>query len=231
MSSARFSARIIQYAAVLCPLCGTRPAKRACPALGHQICAVCCATKRLTEIHCPNDCAYLAASREHPAATVVRRQQRDAAFVMHLARDFSERQSQLFLLVTAYLVRGDGSRRDRDTLADTAVIDADVAEAMRALASTYETSVRGVIYEHRPASLPAQRLVAGLKPLLDEAGKSGGTSFERDVAVVLRRVEEGITKSADTRAFLDLLGRVFAPPAGGADAAEPGGDTSRLIVP
>lgn len=169
----------------------------------------------------------------------MRRQQRDAAFVMQLARDFSERQSQLFLLVTAYLVRGDGAApragydrtRPVPAIADVPVIDADVADAMRALASTYETSVRGVIYEHRPASLPAQRLAAGLKPLLDEAGKSGGTSFERDVAVVLRRIEEGITKSADTRAFLDLLGRVFAPPAGEGDAAEPGGETPRLIVP
>ena len=39
------------------------------------------------------------------------------------------------------------------------LIDDDVAEAMAALAATFETASRGVIYEHRPASLPAERLV------------------------------------------------------------------------
>ena len=48
---------------MLCPLCGKRNARRACPALGHLICAVCCGTKRLTEIACPSDCGYLATAR------------------------------------------------------------------------------------------------------------------------------------------------------------------------
>ncbi len=51
-----------------CPLCSQRKARRACPALGHQICAVCCGTKRLTQIPCPSDCVYLASAREHPPA-------------------------------------------------------------------------------------------------------------------------------------------------------------------
>ena len=39
---------------MLCSLCGQRRAKRACPALGQQIWPVCCATKRLVEIRCPD---------------------------------------------------------------------------------------------------------------------------------------------------------------------------------
>ena len=186
---------------------------------------MCCATKRLTEIKCPSDCAYLAAAREHPAATVVRRQQRDAAFVMQFARDFNERQSQLFLLVTTFLVRYQPPELQQ-------LIDDDVADAMRALASTYETAVRGVIYDHRPASLPAQRVVSSLKPLLADAGKNGGTAFERDAAVVLRRIEQAVGDAGggNRRAFLDLLGRVFTPPDGdAAPAAVP--DEPRLIVP
>src|ERR1700704_4766830 len=56
--------------AVVCPLCGQRKARRGCPALDKQICAVCCGTKRLVQIECPPDCAYLAVAREHrpPAA-------------------------------------------------------------------------------------------------------------------------------------------------------------------
>ena len=61
----------------ICPLCGVRKAKRDCPALGQRICAVCCATKRLKEINCPDTCVYLASARSHPAAIVQRRQERD----------------------------------------------------------------------------------------------------------------------------------------------------------
>src|SRR5207247_6809666 len=46
--------------AVLCPLCGTRRARRGCPALSQQICAICCGTKRLVQIQCPSDCTWLA---------------------------------------------------------------------------------------------------------------------------------------------------------------------------
>ena len=160
------------------------------------------------QIACPSDCAWLASAREHPAAVVVRQQQRDFGRFVSLMRDFSERQSQIFLLVSTFLVRYEAP-------ALQPLIDADVAEAMTALAATFETASRGVIYEHRPASLPAERLVAGLKPLLAEAGKGGGTPFERDAAGVLRRVEDAVREArADApdnrRAFLDLLARIVS---------------------
>jgi len=149
---------------------------------------------------------------------------------MEFVRDFSDRQSQLFVMIATFLVR---------TAADAAslqtVIDDDVAEAMRSLASTYETAVRGVIYEHRPSSLPAQRLVSGLKPLLDEAGRSGGTAFERDAAVVMRRLEHAVdeVRGADParrRILLEMLERVFSK-AAQREAAEAPAEASRLIVP
>ena len=65
-----------------CPLCSTRPAKRRCPALHQDICAVCCGTKRLVEIRCPDDCAYLASARRHPAATVQRQHELDVALLL-----------------------------------------------------------------------------------------------------------------------------------------------------
>lgn len=112
-------------------------------------------------------------------------------------------------------------RAAADASALQPLIDADVADATESLAATYETAVRGVIYEHRPASLPAQRVVAGLKPLLDEAGKTGGTAFERDAAVVLRRLQRAAADvqaadahddTANRRAFLQLLERIFSKP-------------------
>jgi hypothetical protein len=182
------------------------------------------------QIHCPSDCAYLTAAREHPSAAAVRQQQRDVGFVMEFLRDFSERQSSLFGRIATFLVRYQSPELQP-------LIDDDVAEAMRALASTYETSIRGVIYEHRPASLPAQRIVAALKPLLDDFGKSSGTAFERDAAVVMRRMEKGVDDvrtfdQENPRAFLELLRRLIAQDAAAkAERQEQEPPPSRLITP
>jgi hypothetical protein len=214
---------------VLCPLCGQRKARRACPALGKHICAVCCGTKRLVEIQCRDDCVYLASAREHPAAATIRRQQHEVSMLLQVMRDLSERQSQLFFVVGSFLVRYQAPELQP-------LIDTDVAEAASAMAATLETSSRGVIYEHRPASLPAERLMAALKPVLNQAGSRGGTAFERDAAVVMRRVEEAARAMrsegpSDRRAFLDLLARVLrqAQPADGPAAAQ--SEAPRLIVP
>ena len=211
---------------MLCPLCGTRRARRACPALARDICSVCCGTKRLVQIQCPSDCTWLATAREHPAAIVVRQQQRDVALLVQFMRDFSERQSQVLFLVSTFLVQYKPPELQP-------VIDDDVAAAAAAMAATFETATRGVIYEHRPASLPAERLASALKPVLADAGKGLGSSFDRDAAVVLRRIEEAVrdvraTDQQNRRAFLDLLGRVIVntPPDGAAAPEEP-----RLIVP
>jgi hypothetical protein len=212
---------------MVCPLCGQRRARRTCPAIGYQICAVCCGTKRLTEIHCPSDCVYLAAAREHPPAAAVRQQQRDVALLVGAIRDLSQRQSELFLVVSTFLTR---YRPEFQVL-----LDEDVAEAAGAIAATYETASRGVIYDHRPASLPAERLVTALKPLVTEAGQAGGSTFERDAAAVFRQLAAavaavGALEPANRRAFIDLLGRTVAsrhnePIHEGAAAA------TRLIVP
>jgi hypothetical protein len=147
-------------------------------------------------------------------------------------RDFDQRQSQLFLLINSFLLRYQAPELQP-------LVDDDVAEAMGALAATYETAARGLIYEHRPASLPAERLVTALKPILAKAGEGGGSAFERDVAVVLRRAEEAVhevraTDPENRRAFVEFLPRVVIrrpdadqePPIG-PESAGP----SRLIIP
>ena len=212
---------------MLCPLCGVRRARRGCPALDKQICAVCCGTKRLVQIQCPSDCTWLASAREHPPAVAVRRHQRDLAVVVQATRDFNDRQSQIFVLIATFLLRY--APPDLH-----GVIDDDVAEAAAALASTFETAARGVIYEHRPPSLPAERLATELRQMLAEAGKGAPSSFDRDAGVVLRRLEEAVrdvraTDHENSRAFLDVLTRVM--PKGRAAAPEEAGEASRLIVP
>lgn len=215
--------------AVKCPLCGQRKARRACPALAQQICAVCCGTKRLTEIQCPSDCGYLAVARDHPAAATARQQQLDVELLLQFVRDFSQRQSQLFAMTLTFLVRYQPPELQP-------LIDDDVVEAAAALAATFETASRGVIYEHRPTSHAGERLAAALKPLLNEAGQHGGTAFERDAAVVMRRVEEAVgalraLAPDNRRAFVELLGRTIRRGGPAEDEKAQPPDPPRLILP
>lgn len=210
-----------------CPLCGAGKARRNCPALGQQICSVCCGTKRQVEVRCPADCPYLASAHQHPPAVTRRQHEQDLSVLVQLMRGLTERQSRLLLGMTTFLA---GLRPD-DLQAP---IDQDVADAASALAATLETSAKGVIYDHRPASRPAERLAASLRGFLAEVGgQGGGAAFERDAAVVLRRLGEAAGKLAgsdreDRRPFLDLAGRLAA---GREPSGAPREPSSRLIVP
>src|SRR5512134_2264040 len=134
-----------------CPVCNQRKGRRACPALGQTICTVCCGTKRLVEIDCPSDCPHLAAAREHPAAVVRKQQEVDVAALLPSMAGLTERQHQLFFLFQSVIARSkpDGLAR---------LTDEDVAEAASACAATIETAAKGVLYEHTPTTLPAQKL-------------------------------------------------------------------------
>lgn len=201
---------------MVCPLCNHRKARRSCPALNQTICPVCCGTKRLVEIKCPSDCVYLASAREHPAAVVRRQQERDVMTVLPTLQGLSERQYQLFLLIQELIARHvpEGFAR---------LIDDDVAEAAGAVAATLETSARGVIYEHVPQSLAAQRLAGEIKSFIAEIGEKAGTVFEREAAAVLRSIEKG---ARDTRKQAGALPQ--AP--GVASSSRDGGDTAYLQV-
>jgi hypothetical protein len=146
-----------------------------------------------------------------------------------LLRDLNGRQSHLFFLIATFLLRYEPAQLP-------ALIDEDVAASAAALAGTYETALRGVIYEHRPASLPAARLADALDAMLADARKLAPALFERDAAVVLRRIEECAHSlgppgpSGGTRAFFQLLARVIRQ----TDSPDPDSAASeapRLIVP
>jgi hypothetical protein len=182
------------------------------------------------QIQCPGDCPYLAAARDHPSAAAVRRQQRDEELLAQCMRDLSERQARLFFVISTFLHQYEPPELQP-------LIDDDVADAAAALAGTFETAVRGVIYEHRPAAPPADRLATALRPVLEEAGKHAGSAFDRDAAVVLRRIEAAARqlRGADPssrRPYLDVLGRVLSAPQapGAGDLAAPPPEP-RLIVP
>jgi hypothetical protein len=213
-----------------CPVCGQRKGRRSCPALRQTICSVCCGTKRLVEIACPDDCPHLTTAREHPAAIVKRQQQEDVALLLPGIRHLTERQYQLFFLFHTAIARHKPEGFSR-------LIDDDVADAAGAMAATLETSARGVIYEHKAQSLTAQRLTAELTAFLAEIKSQGAQIHDGEVAIVLRAIEEG---AKDTRrtpgvadgdtAYLALMGRLLhvrktAP------TSEPSTPQSSLILP
>jgi hypothetical protein len=154
--------------------------------------------------------------------------------VSHVIRDLSDQQSRLFFTLNTFLAahQGDGLQ---------SLVDDDVGEAMDALAATYETAARGVIYEHQPASRPAERLVRDVRPLLAEARHGLPSSFEAGAAVVLRRIAESVrelrqVESHNRCAYLDLARTVVrltdeATRAGDFDSETDRPDAPRLIVP
>ncbi len=193
---------------------------------------MCCGTKRLTEISCPPDCPFLASSRAHPPASVRRQHQRDAASVTPMLEGLDERQQQLcWLVLQPVLAFNDPF---------LALTDADVAEAAAALAATYETAGKGLIYEHRAGSLVGQRLGAEIKRVLGEAGIDSSRALERDAVLVLRRIEAaaraaGRQNPGDPASLLGAIRRVSQEAAREARAAgrpsAPAGGAPGLIVP
>jgi hypothetical protein len=190
-----------------CPLCQRRKAKRACPAVGEDICAVCCGTKRIVEISCPATCVYLEHAHRHPAAAVKRQQDADLVVLMTALGRVSEPQLQLFFVLQTAILRFKPEGFSH-------VTDTDVAEAAGALAASLETAGRGVLYEHQSSSVVAEALRRELKTLLEHVGRGGGSRFDREAAEVLRGIERGarhetLGAGAGPRDYLSLVARVL----------------------
>ncbi len=185
------------------------------------------------EITCPADCRYLRSSHDHPPAVVQRQQERDLQFLVPLLGGLTERQQQIAFLLQAFLR---SERPDPPLLSDS-----DVEQAAKAMAETFETVSRGIVYEHRASSLPAQRLATNLKELIDGHRREGARLPDTDVAIALRRIEIAAREAQTAlgggpNAYLTLLERVLRPrdTAEAADSdhgAAPPGPSSRLIVP
>jgi hypothetical protein len=192
---------------------------------------VCCGSKRLIEIRCPDDCAYLASARRHPPAMAQRQHELDVALMLPAMAGFTDRQSRFFFLFQSLLVR-----HREDPLRP--LLDADIAEAAAGAAGTLETAARGVIYQQRPASLTAQEVAAAFQQAFDEvAEQTQGprTPLERDAARALRGIEEAARRVGplvgDPRTgLLALVRRLMGRPGTAASEGEPPAGGSGLVV-
>lgn len=169
---------------------------------------MCCGTKRITEIDCPKDCAYLQSANAHPPAIVQRQQQRDLRFLLPVFRGLTERQHEILFLLQTFLVAGNHNVQS--------ISDSDIEEAARALAQTYETADRGIVYEHTATGVNAQRLALELKSMLQSKQSEGLQLSDRDLAAAFRRLEiaakdaeNAVTDDQNDRAYLELLKRIL----------------------
>lgn len=134
----------------------------------------------------------------------------------------SQTQLQLFFLINTFFLRPQG-----DGLAG--LIDSEVADAAQAVAATFETASRGVIFEHQARTPGGQRLATELLGWLREAGKGGGSRFERDVAEVVGGIQRAATPPAGTAAgprdYLERVARVLG------ETAPASAQSGSLVIP
>src|SRR5436190_12898073 len=135
---------------MLCKICETRRPKRACPAVGADICSQCCGREREVTLNCPLDCVYLQEARKHERPADVN----PAEFPNQ-----DIRVSEAFLRENETLVVAMGRAVLQAGLETAGAVDSDVAEALAALIRTYRTLESGLYYETRPDNMVAAELV------------------------------------------------------------------------
>ena len=104
------------------------------------------------------------------------------------------------------------------------ITDNDVQQATAALAQTYETASRGILYEHSAPNVTGQRLAKEISDFI-EAKRSDGTRLsDTDLAVAMRRLETAAQTaktslgrdddpdSVSDTSYLSLLRRVLKDP-------------------
>jgi hypothetical protein len=194
---------------VKCFECNQRKGKRACPALGREICAQCCGEKRVIEIPCPTDCVYLAAGASH---------QHLKSFLAFLQdesnperrRQFLETQDRLPEVI--FLLEGVVVKYAREVRSFT---DREAADAVGLAFETYRTESRGVLYENRAPNPLTQGLLRGLREFVEELRrKAREEAFDLRLSDIIdcldllrARIAFSVRTSAGPRTFLDFATR------------------------
>lgn len=210
-----------------CPICGKRPPKRFCPAVGEKICAICCGSGREVTIDCPPDCSYLLAAHRYEAE-----HRRPPS-----AEDFPYKEVQFpveFVHERWPVVTGIAGTILRFQMEHRNINDGSVQLALEALAETYRTLGTGILYERPPDAPVARALYGRLNAFLQEfrkqeADRAGFPSLKDSevfqLLVFMQRLLKQETNGRPlSRAFLGFLRERFPLPATEKEA-------SRIIVP
>ncbi len=211
-----------------CKLCNTRRARRACPGVGGDICAVCCGTERENTVYCPPDCEFLREARTREAE-----KSRESEPVPHpdirISDEFLYSNGRLggfLMLALAQAVTETPN-----------IVDYDVREALGGLVRTYRTLESGLYYESKPSNLIAAGIFDQIRHDIGEfrkvAQQQDGISTLRDADVLgmlvfLLRIEYRMNNGRKRgRAFIDFL-HAHAAASREAVQERPG---SSLVVP
>ena len=137
-----------------------------------------------------------------------RQQERDARFLVPLMKGLTQHQYELFFLIQKLFYQ-------QEQAAQLPVNDKIIADTAHALAATYNTASKGIIYEHRPSSLPAEQLSKVLRPLIEAIDDQRPAASTQDLIVVLQLIERTATQADSSleggkKAYLALIGRLNA---------------------
>jgi hypothetical protein len=194
---------------VNCVICTTRKPRRRCPAVGGDICSVCCGTGRENSIDCPLDCDYLKEAHSHERPTPL-----DPATLPNMDIDvpesFMQQYEWLLVLVGSALVDG--------ALKTPGITDHEIRTELAGLVTRY----RGMAVEGEP-SLVAESVAARVldirsrlaKMPADEAGVPPMELPDEtilSVVVFLQRLEISHNNGRKlSRAFLQFLMQFHVP--------------------
>jgi hypothetical protein len=213
-------------AAMTCPICNKRKAKRFCPAKAAKICTTCCATEREETIDCPLDCPHLRESRLHEHKSLLD------------PDDFPYKEVRIgesFLRDHEDLLMACGRAVLSAALETPKAADRDTRDALDALIQTYKTLDSGIYYETRPDTAYARAIVRRIQEQLQQFKESetrqSGFSRTRDgdiralLVFLYRMALDRDNGRSRGKAFLDFLREHF--PAGEAKQAQ----APSLILP
>jgi len=148
----------------ICSICNKRRAERYCPALGEKICAIDCGAGREATIDCPIECAYLIAAhrweQNHPKPLA----EEELAFPDVPVPPDLIRTQQIFLSALGYTVLVYAANQ-------RSLVDAEVFDAVQALAETRRTLLSGIYYEKPPQAPIAASLYAALAESIEQEKK------------------------------------------------------------
>ena len=198
----------------LCKICGKRRAKRACPAVGGDICSICCGEQREVSLTCPLDCEYLQEAHRHEKPLSLIEDQLPNPDIL-VTEDFIAEQEELLLFCIYSLLQA--------ALRAGTAYDADVLAALEALIQTRRTLDSGLVYETRSENSVANAIQRSFTASLDdyqklreerETLKPVRNSDVLATLVFLERVgQQNQNGRPKGRMYLDLL-RQMTPDAG-----------------
>jgi hypothetical protein len=189
-----------------CPLCGQRRGKRFCPAKGASICSVCCGSKRLVEIACPSDCAYLTGAHAPAWEGRERDRRQDMMRIAPHIEGLGQDDAAVFFYLLAGMVRVSAKHRDAD--------DVHWQQAVAALAKTLETRESGLVYEHAAEGFRAQELVREMREVIEPPGGQGPVAPDPMLRAALAAIGQALARTiqegAGAKEFLATATRLTA---------------------